>query len=90
MCSSPADSPILVLVTAHIVGSVGLGNAHADTPLRGQLATIEQKLALLFLYDSATAQEVVQALRKMAAKSPQRHEGLMVLPGVPGRSRSAG
>jgi hypothetical protein len=41
-------------------------------PIRDQLARIEEKLGLildlLFLYDSAVAQEVVQALRKAAAK----------------------
>jgi hypothetical protein len=42
-------------------------------PIRARLATIEEKHGLLpdllFLYDSATAQEVVPALSKMAAKS---------------------
>jgi hypothetical protein len=60
-------------------------------PIRNQSARIEEKLRLLpdplFLYDLATAQEVVQALRRMAAKPPQPHEGLMVPQGEPGRLR---
>jgi hypothetical protein len=61
-------------------------------PLRDQLARIEEKLGLIpdlpFLCDSAVAQEVVQALRKAAAKPPQPHEGLMVPDGTPGRPRA--
>jgi hypothetical protein len=60
-------------------------------PIRDQLARIEEKLGLLpdllFLYDSAVAQEVVQALRKAAAKPPQPHKALVMPPGDPGMLR---
>jgi hypothetical protein len=60
-------------------------------PIRGQLAVTEQKLGLLPVRCACTtrppAQEFVQALRKMAAKSPQPHESLVVPPGHASRRR---
>jgi hypothetical protein len=61
-------------------------------PIHASLDVIERKLSLLpdllFLYDSAVAQEVVQALRKANAPPLTPHEGLMVPGGAPGKPRA--
>jgi hypothetical protein len=59
--------------------------------IQDRLNTIEKKLGLIpdlnFLHSSEFAQQVLAALRKAEAKPPERHVGLTVPPGDPGRPR---